>query len=97
MKNIKELMCEFIAQHEGDSSDKTYPKINQVLSFKIKDCDDDYGAMGEHYVVKCKMLVYTDTGTAPSGGTFKYIESTCLVDVIEFKKFVSKQHSVIWL
>lgn len=97
MENIKDLMCEFIAQREGDPSDKTYPKISRVLDVKIKDYDDGHGTMGEHYVVKCEMLVYTNTGTTPSGGTFEYVESTCLVDVTEFKKFVSKQHSIIWL
>ncbi len=104
MEDIKDLMCEFIAQHEHeiDPSNKTYPKINRVLDVKIKDCDDDYGAMGEHYMVKCEMLVYTNTGTGTvsdcfKSGTFEYIESTCLVNIAEFKKFVRKQHSIIWL
>jgi hypothetical protein len=102
MKDINSLMLEFIAQHDGNPSDKTYPKINQVLDVKIKDYDDGHGAMGEHYVVTCKMLTYTNTGTGTlsdcfKSGTFEYIKSTCLVDVAEFKKFVSKQHSIIWL
>lgn len=95
MENIKSLMLEFIVQHEGDPQTKTYPKIQQVLEIKMKENDDNYGAMGEHYVVKCKMLVYTNTGTTPSGGVFENVDATCLIDVAEFKK-LSEEKQIAW-
>jgi hypothetical protein len=93
----KELMLEFISQRQGDPTDNTFPKIQQILEIKMKENDDEHGAMGEHYVVKCQMIVYRNTSTSPNGGVFEQCEATCLVDTHEFKKFVSKENAIIWL
>jgi len=97
MKDIKNLMLEFISQRQGDPKDNIYPKIQKVLDVKIKEEDDDYGAMGERYIVKCLMLRYANTGTNRNAITPIQEEAICLVDVNEFKKFVNKENAIIWL
>ena len=98
---LKEGMLEFIKQHEKanhlNSISIQYPKIQKVLNVKLKDYDDDNGPMGEHYVVKCKMTVCTNSSTSLHGIVFQEVETTCLVDVREFKKFVNKENAIIWL
>jgi hypothetical protein len=73
------------------------PKIQQVLEIKLKEDDDDNGAAGEHYVVKCQMLHWVVTGTSRDAGVFEQYEATCLVDRREFDKFVNKEKAIIWL
>jgi hypothetical protein len=86
----KDYMLDFIKQKEGNTLG-----ITKVLSIKIKDCDDSNGAMGEHYIVTSEIEVPTNTLT--SGVEYKKIKGVCLVDIQEFKKYVSKQKSIIWL
>ena len=94
---VFESMLEFLKQEEGDPF-QVLPRVREVLSIKLKDCDDDYGPIGEHYVVKCKMLLrntaYTKENTITKG---KVYEATCLVNVREFDKFRSVKNKVIWL
>jgi hypothetical protein len=94
---VFESMQEFLKEQEGDPFN-ILPRVQKVLSIKLKDCDDDYGPIGKHYVVKCKMLLkttaYTKENTMTKG---KVYEATCLVDVREFDKFRSAKNKVIWL
>jgi hypothetical protein len=87
---IEQYMLNFIKQREGDTLG-----ITKVLNIEIKDHDDKNGAMGEHYIVTSEIEVPTNTLT--SGVEYKKIKAVCLVDVQEFKKYVSKQKSIIWL
>lgn len=93
----KEAMLEFLKQRESDPSDKYYPKVQQVLEMKLKDCDDDNGAAGEHYQVKCLMIYYENVGTVVHAVRPVQKEATCLVDVHEFTKFMKKENAIIWL
>jgi hypothetical protein len=92
---LTEGMLEFIKQHEKENTH--YPKIRKILEVKMKDYDDDNGPMGKHYVVKCKMSVPTNSGTSPNSIVFQEVETTCLVDVREFNKFMNKENAIIWL
>lgn len=85
----KQLMLEFLKQHEGNTLD-----IKKVTDIKVKETDDDNGPMGEHYVVKCEIEVEDNKLTTKS---YKTIKSTCLVNIRQFTNFVEKQNSVIWL
>jgi hypothetical protein len=70
------------------------PNLKEVIDVKIKDTDDDYGTIGEHYIVKC--LVTRISPMSPTG--FKEdVEKTCLVSVSEFKKWIRKEESIKWL
>jgi len=99
-ENLFELMLKFIHEHQEKQqqylADK-YPKIQQVLSIKAKEDDDDNGASGSHYIVKCQMLHFVTTGTSRASGVFEQYEATCLVDAREFEKFKNKEKSIIWL
>ena len=50
--------------------------------------------MGEHYEVKCIVVNIDNSGTIQRT---KAHEQTCLVDVSEFRKFIRKEHSIVWL
>jgi hypothetical protein len=95
-----ESMLKFIHEHQEKEQrylvDK-YPKIQQVLSIKAKDSDDDNGASGSKYIVKCQMLHLVNTGTSRAAGVFEQYEATCLVDVQEFDNYRKKRNSIIWL
>ena len=93
-------MLEFISEHQAQNAqylvDK-YPKIQRVLEISEKEEDDDNGPAGYHYVVKCKMITFTNTGTSVTGGQFQELENTCLVSKKEFQKFVNLKQAIIWL
>jgi hypothetical protein len=86
----KDYMLNFIKQEEGNTLG-----ITKVLDIKIKDCDDSNGAMGEHYLVTSEIEVPTNTLT--SGVEYKKIKGVCLVNVQQFKNYVKKCKSIIWL
>lgn len=71
-----------------------YPKVVDVIDVKVKDYDDEHGFIGEHYIVRC-----ITSGVDYSGTTNKIVEQeqSCLVDISEFRKFLGKQDSVIWI
>ena len=54
----------------------------EVHSVKVKDCDDEIGCIGEHYVVNCEVKNIGDR--------------TCYVDREEFKKFREMKQVIIW-
>ena len=56
--------------------------VTEVHSVRVKDCDDDIGIIGEHYVVNCKVKNIGDR--------------TCYVDREEFKKFREMKQVIIW-
>ena len=56
--------------------------VTEVHSVKVKDCDDDIGFIGEHYVVDCKVKNIGDR--------------MCYVDSAAFKKFRGKKQVIIW-
>ena len=70
------------------------PNLKEVLDFSIKKCDDEEGAIGEHYIVRCILLIPDSTSTV-----FTTIESkrTCLVDRQEFQKWKRKEDSIRWV
>lgn len=101
---IIEDMLEFLKQNEGEPH-QIIPRVQKVLGIKLKDCDDDYGAIGEHYVVKCKMrfenhsidpvnhIIDISNGNPKS----KTYETICLVSKKEFDNYRNKQQTIIWL
>jgi len=66
------------------SEGNTNVKVDSVVTYQIKDCDDDYGSSGKHYVVEV-----FETGAETK---------TCLVDIADFKQWLEKNEpKVIWL
>ena len=92
-------MLEFIYKRQEEEfkhNVEQYPKIQRVINITTKDWDDDNGPIGKHYVVKCQMISHISGGFGGSG-TYQQTENTCLVDIYEFKKFLSEKNAVIWL
>ena len=56
--------------------------VIKVHSVKVKDCDDEIGCIGEHYVVNCEVKNIGDR--------------MCYVDRRSFKKFRDKKQVIIW-
>ena len=69
--------------------------VEEVTDVRVKDCDDDHGPMGKHYVVTLKIRVPDFTLT--TGNQTKIVETKCLVDVKQFNHFVEKHLAIIWL
>ena len=94
---VIEDMLEFLKQQEGEPY-QVIPRVQKVLGIKLKDCDDDYGAIGEHYIVNCKMR-WNNVTIEPSNEIQKgkAYEAVCLVSRKEFDKFRNKQQAIIWL
>jgi hypothetical protein len=90
---IKDYMFGFITENQKRFVPSTY--VEEILEVKIKECDDDKGAMGEHYIVRLKQRVPDFTMT--TGNQYKLIESTCLVNARQFNDFVEKHRAIIWL
>ena len=90
---IKDYMFGFITEHQKNFVPSTY--IEEIVSVKIKEDDDDNGAMGEHYVVTLKQRVPDFTMT--TGNQYKLVESKCLVNARQFNDFVEKHRAIIWL
>jgi len=90
---LKSYMHRFITENQKTFVPATY--IEEILSIDFKDCDDDYGAIGQHYVVK--LILRVPDFTLTSGSSYKVIESTCLVNVKQFNHFLEKHRAVIWL
>ena len=90
---LNSYMYSFITENQKNFVPSIY--IEEILSVKLKDSDDNYGAIGQHYVVKLKQRVPDFTMT--TGGQYKLVESTCLVSVKQFNNFLEKHRAVIWL
>lgn len=93
---IIEDMLEFLKQQEGESF-QIMPRVVKVLGIKLKDCDDNYGAIGEHYVVNCKMKWHNVPYEPMQHGTYKNYKAVCLVSKKEFDNYRNKKQTVIWL
>ena len=91
--DIKSYMHRFIMENQKHFVPSAY--IDEILEIKIKDSDDDNGAMGEHFVVRLKQRIPDFTMTC--GNQYKLVESTCLVNAKQFNHFVEKHRAVIWL
>jgi hypothetical protein len=92
-----EDMFDFLKQNEGEPY-QVIPRVQKVLGIKFKDCDDDYGAIGEHYIVNCKMRwddVVIDTLHEPPKN--KSYEAVCLVSRKEFDNYRNKEQTIIWI
>jgi hypothetical protein len=99
---LKTIMLRYIMEKEGKPplsnllyhSPSDYPRVVDVIDVKVKDFDDGHGYMGEHYIVKCIVAEVEGTGTTDR---LIHKEKECLVEVTEFKKFLGKQNSIIWI
>jgi hypothetical protein len=85
----KDYMLGYLKQ----KANTTY--VEEVLDVKIKDCDDEHGPMGKHYLVTVAIRVQDFTLT--SGNQYKIVKTKCLVDVKQFNNFVEKHRAIIWL
>ena len=85
----KDYMLDFLKQEANTTF------VEEIVNIKIKDCDDDYGAIGAHYIVTLKIRVPDFSYT--TGNQTKIIEAKCLVNVRQFNDFVEKHKAVIWL
>ncbi len=85
----KDYMLEFLKQE----ANTTY--IEEVTEVKIKDFDDEHGAMGEHFIVTAKIHVSDFSFT--SGNQTKTVKTKCLVNAEIFNNFVKQHKAIIWL
>lgn len=90
-------MLEFL-QDYGPAVWDVAPRVLEVLNVKLKDCDDDYGAIGEHYIVNCKMILQNVTleksNEIRKGKPYK---ATCLVNKKEFDNYRDEKNPITWL
>lgn len=78
----KQLLFEFIKE-------KT-PNLQEIVDVKLKDTDDEYGFINEHYIVNCKLLA-PDINIAPEDLGLQIISKTCLVNISEFNTWYMKR------
>lgn len=94
---VFESMHEFLKEQEGEPFE-VKPRVQKITSIKLKEDDDDFGAAGKHYIVKCKMLIkntaFSKPNTIIKG---KVYDATCLVDAHVFNEYREKTNKVIWL
>ena len=85
----KDYMLGYLKQE----ANTTY--VEEVFELELKDYDDNYGAIGQHYLVTVAIRVPDYTLTA--GNRFKVIKTKCLVSVKQFNHYVEKHRAIIWL
>lgn len=71
------------------------PNLLEVFIIESKDYDDENGAAYEHYIVKCQIAV-PDTDY-PIYNLFGKKESTCLVNIEEFCRWLKNEKSIKWI
>ena len=72
--------------------------LKEVVSYKIKDYDDeDGGAIGEHYIVDCILNATQYRHVTLSKTSTLEIKRTCLVDRDEFRRWRRKENSIKWI
>lgn len=74
---------------------KKTPLLKEVLSFRLKDTDDDYGFAGEHYIVNC--LIKQPNLSIPQYNLLDEKEATCLVNVLVFNNWLKQENSIKWV
>lgn len=86
-ENIKEFM------NMQSNSKVTVERVN---SYTISEFDDDYGAIGENYIVKFEgfLIAEKSNGTVTSTSKVEYKNSTAYVNIKEFKKWLLKETAV---
>ena len=86
----KELMTKFIEK-------KTGLDIKEIISINIKKDDDEYGQIGEHYIVNCISRFENYFSESDNEFEIETFEKKCLVRVDDFERYINANHSVIWL
>jgi hypothetical protein len=71
------------------------PNLLEVLDVKLKDTDDEYGIINEHYIVRC-LLQAPDT-SIPVYNMLGERERVCLVSVSEFNSWLKNENSIKWI
>jgi hypothetical protein len=84
MISYEEKLLEFIQTYDDTVTD--------LIEFKIKNYDDEYGRMNEHLI--CKVLKMDWDSTISD---YTIIEKECLVHISTFEKWCDEQYGVIFL
>jgi len=71
------------------------PNLFEVLDVKLKDTDDEYGFVHEHYIVKC--LLKVPDPSIPINNMFGRKEQNCLVKVSEYNSWLKGEDSLRWI
>jgi hypothetical protein len=71
------------------------PNLLEVLDIKLKDTDDEYGFVNEHYVVKC--LLQVPDPSIPINNMLGRVERNCLVNVSEYNSWLKGEQSIRWV
>ncbi len=85
MKNPK--LFEFIK--------KTNPDLKEILDVKVKDCDDEDGFIGEHYVVRCILAV--PDARIPMYNKLGVRTQTALVRISEYRTWLDNENAIKWV
>jgi hypothetical protein len=84
---MEEKIFEFIKTKKSN--------LLKIVEFKLKDVEDEYGRVNEHYVVKCSLQV--PDPSIPVNNMLGEIEKTCLVNISEFNTWLKNKDSIIWV
>jgi hypothetical protein len=79
----KKIMLDFIQEKTFKSPPPQKQPI-KVVNIDLKDYDDEYGAIGEHFIVLCK-CVSSD------------ILQTCLVHKQTYYRYINQINAVKWI
>ena len=71
------------------------PNLFEVLDVKLKDTDDEYGFVNEHYIVKCLLQVPDPSITI--NNMFGRKEQNCLVNVSEYNSWLKGEDIIRWI
>lgn len=63
-----------------EKSEILVPPIDDLKSVHVKDCDDEIGFIGEHYILNFNA----------------FHKKTCYVNVSKFKEWLGVKKSIIW-
>ena len=86
-KDITQEMFDFIKINT--------PNLDDVIAVKLLDNDEEYGSIGEFYIVKCLLAV--PDYSVPINNLFDKHEKTCLVNSKEFKRWLSQKNAITWI
>jgi len=88
----KEILAKFIER-------KTGLDIKEITSATLKDTDDEYGCIGEHYIVEfiSKYENYFSDNDNETEVEIELFDKKCLVRVDEYERYINSINSIIWL
>jgi len=86
----KELLVKFIEK-------KTGLDIKEIKSVELKDSDDEYGCIGEHYVVELVSRYENYFSNSGNEVEIELFNKKCLIRVDEYNRYLNSINTIIWI